>query len=172
MDRAVRGRFDMGWDEYRKVVFDRQKKLGVIPAGRRADAASARDPALGFARCGQEGAARLMEVFAGFMAQVDHEVGRVIDAFRETGQLDNTLIVFIAGDNGASLEGSLTGTDNLMEQVNGIQSPASEVVKHLDASAARSRTRTIRSAGPGPATRRSSGASASARIWAARAIRW
>ena len=52
-----------------------------------------------------------MEVFAGFMAQADHEVGRVIDAFRQTGRLDNTLVIFIAGDNGASLEGSLTGTD-------------------------------------------------------------
>ena len=50
-----------------------------------------------------------MEVFAGFMAQADHEVGRVIDTFRQIGQLDNTLVVYIAGDNGASLEGGLSG---------------------------------------------------------------
>ena len=77
-------------------------------------------------------AARLMEVFAGFMAQTDDAVGRVIDAFRQTGQLDNTLVIFIAGDNGASLEGSLTGTANVMETVNGLRSPASEIVKRLD----------------------------------------
>jgi arylsulfatase len=73
-----------------------------------------------------------MEVFAGFMAQADHEVGRVIDAFRQTGQLDNTLVIYIAGDNGASLEGGLYGTDNLMEQINGLQSPADQVLSHLD----------------------------------------
>jgi len=56
----------------------------------------------------------------------------VIDAFRETGQLENTLVLFIAGDNGASMEGSLNGTDNLMALVNGLRTPPSEVVRHLD----------------------------------------
>jgi arylsulfatase len=77
-------------------------------------------------------AARLMEVFAGFMSQVDYEVGRVIDGFRQTGQIDNTLVIFVAGDNGASLEGSLDGTDNIMELVNGLQSPPADVLRHLD----------------------------------------
>ena len=72
-----------------------------------------------------------MEVFAGFTSQADHEMGRIIDAFRETGQLENTLVIYIAGDNGASLEGSLDGTDNIMELVNGINTPASEVLTHL-----------------------------------------
>ncbi len=128
-----RGRFDMGWDEYRRVVFERQKKLGVVPA----DAVlTPRPPELpAWDSLGDDEkrvAARLMEVFAAFLAQADHEVGRVIDAFRETGQLDDTLVVYIAGDNGASLEGNLTGTDNLMEQVNGIQPAAAEVLRHLD----------------------------------------
>ena len=128
-----KGRFDMGWDQYRGAVFERQKRLGVIPADtvltprpREIPAWDSLDPDR------KRVAARLMEVFAGFMAQTDHEMGRIIDAFRQTGQLDNTLIVFIAGDNGASLEGSLDGTDNIMELVNGVATPASEVLKHLD----------------------------------------
>jgi hypothetical protein len=56
----------------------------------------------------------------------------VVDVFRETGQIDNTVVIYIAGDNGASLEGNLTGTDNLMEQVNGIQPSAADVLRHLD----------------------------------------
>ena len=73
-----------------------------------------------------------MEIYAGFMAQVDSEVGRILDAFRDAGQIDNTLVMYIAGDNGASLEGTLTGTDNIMEQVNGFQPTAADVLKHLD----------------------------------------
>jgi len=128
-----RGKFDMGWDEYRRVVFERQKRLGVIPADTVLTPRPAELPAWGTLDADQKRvAARLMEVFAGFMAQADHEIGRVLEAFRETGQLDNTLVVYIAGDNGASLEGNLTGTDNLMEQVNGIQPAAGEVLRHLD----------------------------------------
>ncbi len=61
-----------------------------------------------------------MEVFAGFTAQSDYELGRVIDAIAATGQLDNTLIIYIAGDNGASMEGGLYGTSNSMAQANGV----------------------------------------------------
>jgi arylsulfatase len=127
------GKFDMGWDEYRRVVFARQKQLGVIPPDTALTERPPEIPAwdtLDPER--RQVAARLMEVFAGFMSQVDHEVGRVIDAFRDTGQIDNTLIIFIAGDNGASLEGSLDGTDNIMELVNGLQSSPSDVLQHLD----------------------------------------
>jgi arylsulfatase len=128
-----KGRFDMGWDEYRTAVFERQKQLGVIPADAVLTPRPAEIPAWSSLSPDERRvAARLMEVFAGFMAQVDHEIGRVIDAFRQAGQLDNTLIVFIAGDNGASLEGSLLGTANLMETINGLQTPASEVVARLD----------------------------------------
>jgi arylsulfatase len=128
-----KGRFDMGWDEYRKVVFERQKRLGVIPA---ATVLTPRPPELpAWDTLGAEQkrvSARLMEVYASFLAQADAEIGRVVEAFRETGQLDNTLVVYVAGDNGASLEGNLTGTDNLMEQVNGIQPTVAEVVKRVD----------------------------------------
>lgn len=128
-----RGAFDMGWDEYRKVVFERQKKLGVIPADTVLTARPPEIPAWdSFSPAEKQVAARLMEVFAGLMAQADHEIGRVIDAFRQTGQLDNTLVIYIAGDNGASFEGGLTGTDNIMERVNGLQSPAAEILRHID----------------------------------------
>src|SRR5215471_16106081 len=123
----------MGWDEYRKLVFERQKKLGVIPADTVLTPRPAELPAWDSLNSDQKKvASRLMEVFAGFMAQTDYEISRVIDAFRQTGQLDNTLIVYIPGDNGASMEGNLNGTDNMMEQVNGIQSTASEIVARLD----------------------------------------
>ena len=128
-----KGKFDMGWDVYRTLVFERQKQLGVIPADTVLTPRPAEIPAWDSLTSDQKRVAvRLMEVFAGFMAQADHEVGRVIDAFRQTGQLDNTLVIYIAGDNGASLEGGLYGTDNLMEQINGLQSPADQVLKHLD----------------------------------------
>jgi arylsulfatase A-like enzyme len=130
---AFRGRFDMGWDEYRRVVFERQKKLGVIPSDAILTPRPAELPAWDTLTSDQKRvASRLMEVFAGFMAQADAEIGHVLDAFRQTGQLDNTLVIYIAGDNGASLEGTLTGTDNIMEQVNGFQPTAAEVLRHLD----------------------------------------
>lgn len=128
-----KGQFDMGWDEYRQLVFARQKQLGVIPQNAELTPRPPEIPAWDSLDPDRKKvAARLMEVFAGFMAQADHEMGRIIDAFRETGQLENTLVIFIAGDNGASLEGSLDGTDNIMELVNGINTPAAEVLKHLD----------------------------------------
>ena len=114
-------------------MFERQKTLGVIPADTVLTPRPPEIPAWDSLDPDRKKvAARLMEVFAGFMAQADHEIGRVIDAFRETGQLDNTLVIYIAGDNGASLEGGLDGTDNIMEQVNGLQTPAAEMLRHLD----------------------------------------
>ncbi len=128
-----KGRFDMGWDEYRRLVFERQKQLGVIPPDTVLTPRPPEIPAWDSLDSDRKQvAARLMEVFAGFMVQTDEQVGRVIDAFRQTGQLENTLVVYIAGDNGASLEGSLDGTDNIMELVNGVATAPSEVLTHLD----------------------------------------
>jgi arylsulfatase A-like enzyme len=128
-----KGQFDMGWDQYRRTVFERQKSLGVIPPNTMLTPRPAEIPAWDSLDAGHKRvAARLMEVFAALMAQADHEIGRVIDAFRQTGELDNTLIVYIGGDNGASLEGSLNGTDNLMELVNGVETPTDAVLRRLD----------------------------------------
>jgi arylsulfatase len=128
-----KGQFDMGWDRYREIVFERQKKLGVIPPDAKLTPRPSEIPAWDSLTADQQKvAARLMEVFAGFMAQTDHEVGRIVDAIRDTGQLDNTLIVLIAGDNGASLEGGLYGTANSMAQINGVPESSADVLQVLD----------------------------------------
>ena len=128
-----KGQFDQGWDRYRELVFERQKKLGVIPSEAKLTPRPNEIPAWDSLSGDQKKvAARLMEVFAGFMAQTDHEIGRVVQAIRDTGQLDNTLILFIAGDNGASLEGGLHGTMNAMASINGVAEPTSQVLQHLD----------------------------------------
>jgi len=128
-----RGQFDMGWDRYREIVFEEQKKLGVIPPDTKLTPRPAAIPAWDSLSDDQKKvAARLMEVYAGFTAQSDHELGRVIDAIAATGQLDNTLIIYIAGDNGASMEGGLYGTANSMAQINGVTETAASTMSILD----------------------------------------
>ncbi len=128
-----KGQFDMGWDHYRELVFERQKKLGVVPEDAKLTPRPSSIPAWDSLTPDEKKlASRLMEVFAGFMAQTDHEMGRIIDAIAATGQLDNTLIIYIAGDNGASLEGGPKGTDNSMAQINGLPQNITEMVSRLD----------------------------------------
>jgi arylsulfatase A-like enzyme len=128
-----KGQFDMGWDRYREIVLERQKKLGVVPADTKLTPRPLQIPAWDSLSADQKKvAARLMEVYAGFTAQNDHELGRVVDAIAAAGQLDNTLIVYIAGDNGASLEGGLYGTANSMSQVNGVDGGTAYPLKMLD----------------------------------------
>ena len=116
-----RGEFDAGWDVLREQIVARQKELGVIPKDaeltRRHDEIPAWDdmpdrlkPVL----------ARQMEIYAGFLEQTDHEVGRLIDAIDALGALDNTLIYYILGDNGASAEGTPNGCFNEMCTLNGL----------------------------------------------------
>lgn len=106
-----RGRFDHGWDRQREITLDRQKGLGVVAA----DAELAPWPAevphwdeLSDTR--RELSARFMETFAGFTEHADAQVGRFVDALEELGELDNTLFLYILGDNGASGEGGIDGT--------------------------------------------------------------
>lgn len=128
-----KGQFDMGWDRYREIVLERQKRLGIVPKDTDLTARPDGLPSWDSLSADQKRvAARLMEVFAGFYAQADHEIGRVVDAIRETGQLDNTMIVYIAGDNGTSFEGNLTGSTNLMAQVNGVRETTAEMLARLD----------------------------------------
>src|SRR5262249_58059227 len=77
-------------------------------------------------------AARLMEAFAGYTAQTDHEIGRLIQAIEDMGQLDNTLIFWEIGDNGASMEGTLHGVFNEMSSLNGLLEDTSFALKHID----------------------------------------
>jgi arylsulfatase A-like enzyme len=115
-----KGKFDAGWDALREETFDRQKKLGVIPkdcelTARHAQIPSWKDmpddlkPVL----------RRQMEVYAGFLEYADHHVGRLLDSLEKLGVLDDTLVYYIIGDNGASAEGTLNGTYNEMINFNG-----------------------------------------------------
>ena len=128
-----RGKFDMGWDRYREIVLERQKRLGVVPEDTVLTPRPAEIPAWDSLTPDQQKLdAHFMEIFAGFMAQTDHEIGRVIDTLQQLGELDNTLIFFIAGDNGASLEGGPVGTSNLMANVNGITESTAEMLSRYD----------------------------------------
>ncbi|WP_198349221.1 MULTISPECIES: arylsulfatase [Ramlibacter] len=115
------GRFDHGWDRQRELTFARQKELGVIPADaqltQRHDEIPAWDDT---AEDMRPILARQMENYAGFLEHVDHHVGRLVDALEELGVLDDTLVYYIVGDNGASAEGSLQGTFNEIISLNGM----------------------------------------------------
>jgi len=116
-----KGQFDQGWDRLREQTFARQKELGVVPADAeltpRDEAFPAWDDVPDKLKPFY---ARQMEVYAGYSENADHNVGRVIDAIEELGELDNTLILWIWGDNGASMEGTITGSFNELTMQNGI----------------------------------------------------
>ena len=116
-----RGQFDVGWDRMREQVFTRQKELGVIPPDAEL---TPRDEAFPAWEDLSENLktfyARQMEVYAGYVENADHNIGRVIDAIDELGELDNTIIIWIFGDNGSSMEGTLTGSFNELTMQNGI----------------------------------------------------
>jgi len=128
-----KGKFDQGWDKLREETLARQIKLGVVPQGTKLapkpeaikdwDKLSADEKKL---------FAHQMEVFAGFGEYTDHEIGRLIAAIEELGQLDNTLIFYEVGDNGASAEGTMNGLFNEMTYFNGIPETVAEILQHYD----------------------------------------
>jgi arylsulfatase len=127
------GKFDQGWDKYREETYQRQLELGVIPKDTKLTPRPKEIPAWDALNADQKKvAARLMEAFAGYTAQTDHEVGRVIQAIEDMGQLDNTLIFWEIGDNGASMEGTLNGVFNEMSSLNGLPEDTAFAVKHID----------------------------------------
>ena len=108
-----KGQFDQGWDKVREKTLANQKQLGVVPASTKLTARPKEIPAWDSLTPQQKRVyERMMEVYAGTLAYADHEIGRVVDAVTELGQLDNTLVIYIMGDNGASAEGTLQGTSN------------------------------------------------------------
>jgi len=128
-----KGQFDQGWDKLREETFKRQLDMGVIPPGTKLTPRPAEIPAWDSLSVDEKKlCARQMETFAGFAEQTDHEIGRLVDALEETGELDNTLFFYIVGDNGASAEGGPVGSYNEMLALNGIVSDASSQLKHLD----------------------------------------
>jgi arylsulfatase A-like enzyme len=108
-----KGQFDQGWDKLREETLARQIKLGVVPAGTQLTPRPKEIPSWDSLTADQKRLfARMMEVYAASLAYVDYNIGRVIQAVEDTGELDNTLIVYIQGDNGASGEGTLQGLSN------------------------------------------------------------
>jgi len=116
-----KGVFDDGWDRLREQTFARQKELGVIPADAELTQRSEAMPAWdSLDENHKRMYARQMEVYAGYCENADWNIGRVIDAIDEMGELENTLVIYIWGDNGASMEGTLTGTFNELTTLNGV----------------------------------------------------
>jgi arylsulfatase A-like enzyme len=126
--------FDKGWNALRDQIFANQKKLGVIPQDaqltpwpdkllKRWEQATDEEKKLYI---------RQANVYAAYLAYTDHEIGRVIQAVEDMGKLDNTLIIYISGDNGASAEGSPNGTPSEVLQFNGIELPVAEQMKFYD----------------------------------------
>jgi arylsulfatase len=128
-----KGRFDQGWDKLREETLERQKKLGVVPPDTKLaakpeaikdwDKLSADEKKL---------FARQMEIFAGYAEYADHEVGRLLRAVEDMGQMENTLVFYILGDNGASAEGGMVGVFNEMSYFNSVPETPEEILKHYD----------------------------------------
>jgi arylsulfatase len=137
-----KGKFDMGWNELREQIFANQKRLGVIPANTTLTPWPDGQPEYGGAKLPKWDTlsadekklfSRQAEVFAAYVAYTDHEIGRVIQAVDDMGKLDNTLVIYIEGDNGTSAEGSTIGTPFDMAAIQGIDVPVAEQLKYYDA---------------------------------------
>jgi arylsulfatase len=128
-----KGKFDQGWDKLREETLARQKKLGVVPQDTKLTPRPAEIPAWDSLSAEQKRLfARQMEAFAGFGEHTDHEIGRLVQAIQDIGELDNTLFFYIVGDNGASAEGGPDGSYNEILALNGIISDVSSQLSHID----------------------------------------
>jgi arylsulfatase len=127
--------FDEGWNKLRETIFANQKKLGVIPQDAKLTPWP-KDLLKEWDQCTPDEKKlfiRQVEVFAAYVAYTDHEIGRVIQAVEDMGKLDNTLIIYINGDNGTSAEGGLFGTPNEVAFFNGVEVPvAAQLDKYYD----------------------------------------
>jgi arylsulfatase len=125
--------FDKGWNALRDTIFDNQKRLGVIPQ----DAKLTPWPDNLLKTWDQltpdekKMFIRQADVYAAYLAYTDHEIGRVIQAVEDMGKLDNTLIIYISGDNGSSAEGTLIGTPNEVASLNGFPVPVEDQLKYF-----------------------------------------
>jgi len=123
-----KGKFDQGWDRQREETLANQKRLGIVPTSTVLTPRPAQIPAWDSLNADQRKVyARMMEVYAAAVAQSDYEIGRLLDSLQQSGQLDNTLVIYIEGDNGASGEGTLQGTTNEM----GVSAPEPESLPFL-----------------------------------------
>jgi arylsulfatase len=128
-----KGNFDQGWDKVREETLARQKQLGVVPANTKLTERSPGIPAWDSLDADHKKvAAHMMEVYAAALSHADHQMGRVLDAIAELGELDNTLVIYIQGDNGASAEGGQNGLLNEMTFFNNIPEDFAEVLRRMD----------------------------------------
>jgi arylsulfatase len=128
-----KGKFDMGWDKYREQVFQRQLDMGIVPPGTKLTPRPDWVPAWDSLNDEQKKLyAALFENYAGYFAFTDHEVGRLLDAIEQLPDGDNTLIFYIAGDNGASAEGGPDGTLNEIKSLNGLPTSIEETLANID----------------------------------------
>ncbi len=128
-----KGKFDQGWDKLREETLARQKTLGVVPA----NTTLAPKPAAikdwdKLSADEQKLFAHQMEVFAGYGEFADHEVGRLVRSIEDMGQMDNTLVFYLVGDNGASAEGGMNGLFNEATYFNGVQESIADILKRYD----------------------------------------
>jgi arylsulfatase A-like enzyme len=128
-----KGKFDAGWDALREQTFERQKKLGIIPADAKLTPRNEAFPAWDSLPATEKRLyARQMEVYAGYQENADYQVGRVVQAITEIGLRDDTLIIYIFGDNGSSMEGTPTGSFNEMTMQNGIVLTAEQQLELIE----------------------------------------
>ena len=127
--------FDDGWNKVRETIFANQKRLGIMPETAQLTPWPAGQPEFGGASLPQWDSLSVEEkklfirqanVYAAYLAYTDHEIGRVIQAVEDLGERDNTLIIYIGGDNGASAEGGLNGTPNEFTYFNGVTVPVKD----------------------------------------------
>jgi arylsulfatase A-like enzyme len=127
------GKFDHGWDRQRELTLENQKRLGVVPENTKLTPRPDSIPS--WESCSPDEKrlyARMQEVFAGFFEHVDAQIGRVVDAIDQAGLRDDTLVIYIVGDNGPSAEGSLTGTLNNMKTQLGLPDDVTRMLEHID----------------------------------------
>ena len=128
-----KGKFDQGWDKIREQSLARQIAMGVVPAGTRLAPKPAEIKDWDQLSADQQRLfARQAEVFAAFCEYTDHEIGRMLKAFEEVGEADNTLVFYIAGDNGTSGEGGENGMFNEYTYFNGVQEKVEDMLKKMD----------------------------------------
>jgi arylsulfatase A-like enzyme len=127
------GKFQHGWDRQRELTLENQKALGIVPQSTKLTPRPDSIPS--WDSCSPDEKrlyARMQEVFAGFLEHVDAQVGKMVDAIEQMGLRDDTLIIYVVGDNGPSAEGSLTGTLNNMKTQLGLPDDVSKMIEHID----------------------------------------
>jgi arylsulfatase A-like enzyme len=128
-----KGRFDMGWEKYREMVYQNQLERGIIPAGTKLTPRPDWVPEWDSLNDEQkELYCAFMENFAGYFAFTDQEIGRLLDAVKELPDADNTMVIYIVGDNGASSEGGPDGTLNEIKGFNSLTTSIEDILANID----------------------------------------